>query len=188
MRDDRSLLPQAIEEGLRWETPLLNFIREVSADTEFFGVHIPKGSTMMVNLGSANHDETRWEERSTSTSSGNASRTLGSVTVRTCAWECTWLGWRAPRSSTPCSTNCRGSGSTPTPHPLCDRHHVPVAAAARRDLGLRNSQMTRVIQWATGITGMMSLRHVIGRPDLDLVGVRVYDPAKPGSMPERSAG
>ncbi len=40
--------------------------------------------------------------------------------------------------------------------------------------------MTRVIQWATGITGMMSLRHVIGRPDLDLVGVRVYDPAKSG--------
>src|SRR5690349_5998249 len=38
--------------------------------------------------------------------------------------------------------------------------------------------MTRVIQWATGVTGMMSLRHVLSRPDLDLVGVRVYDPAK----------
>lgn len=62
VRADRSLLPQAIEEGIRWETPLLNFIREVSADTEFFGHHIPKGSTMMVNLGSANHDETRWED------------------------------------------------------------------------------------------------------------------------------
>ncbi|MDG4669413.1 dihydrodipicolinate reductase [Mycobacterium sp. 236(2023)] len=40
--------------------------------------------------------------------------------------------------------------------------------------------MTRVIQWATGVTGSMSLRHVISRPDLDLVGVRVYDPAKSG--------
>lgn len=40
--------------------------------------------------------------------------------------------------------------------------------------------MTRVIQWATGVTGMMSLRHVIGRPDFDLVGVRVYDPSKSG--------
>ncbi|OMC48993.1 cytochrome [Mycobacterium sp. IS-2888] len=60
VRADRSLLPQAIEEGIRWETPLLNFIREVSTDTEFFGLDIPKGSTMMVNLGSANHDETRW--------------------------------------------------------------------------------------------------------------------------------
>lgn len=61
VRADRGLLPQAIEEGIRWETPLLNFIREVTADTEFFGRHIPKGSTMVVNLGSANHDETRWE-------------------------------------------------------------------------------------------------------------------------------
>lgn len=40
--------------------------------------------------------------------------------------------------------------------------------------------MTRVIQWATGVTGTISLRHVIGRPDLELVGVRVYDPAKAG--------
>jgi len=40
--------------------------------------------------------------------------------------------------------------------------------------------MTRVIQWATGVTGTMSLRHVIGRSDLELVGVRVYDEAKVG--------
>jgi cytochrome P450 len=59
---DRSLLPQAIEEGIRWETPLLNFMREVTCDTELGGVQIPAGSTMAVNLGSANHDETRWDE------------------------------------------------------------------------------------------------------------------------------
>ncbi|MFI5507682.1 dihydrodipicolinate reductase [Mycobacterium sp. NPDC051804] len=40
--------------------------------------------------------------------------------------------------------------------------------------------MTRVIQWATGVTGMLSLRNVIGRADLDLVGVRVYDSVKAG--------
>ncbi|MGE2734195.1 cytochrome P450 [Mycolicibacterium vaccae] len=60
VRGDRSLLPQAIEEGIRWETPLLNFMREVTCDTEIGGVHVPKGSTMMLSLGSANHDETRW--------------------------------------------------------------------------------------------------------------------------------
>lgn len=38
----------------------------------------------------------------------------------------------------------------------------------------------RVIQWATGVTGMMSLRHVLSRPDLELVGVRVYDAEKAG--------
>ena len=35
---DRSLLPQAIEEGIRWETPLLNFMREITCDIEFHGV------------------------------------------------------------------------------------------------------------------------------------------------------
>jgi cytochrome P450 len=58
---DRGLLPQAIEEGIRWETPLLNFMREATRDVEFFGVHIPEGSTVSVNLGSANHDEARWD-------------------------------------------------------------------------------------------------------------------------------
>jgi cytochrome P450 len=62
VRDDRSLLPQAIEEGIRWETPLLNFMREVTCDTEIGGVQVPKGATMMLSLGSANHDETRWED------------------------------------------------------------------------------------------------------------------------------
>lgn len=46
---DRSLLAQAIEEGIRWETPLLNFIREVTRDMEFCGRQIPAGSTMAVN-------------------------------------------------------------------------------------------------------------------------------------------
>jgi cytochrome P450 len=62
VRSDRSLLPQAIEEGIRWETPLLNFMREVTTDTELGGVAIPKGATVMLSLGSANHDETRWDD------------------------------------------------------------------------------------------------------------------------------
>ena len=59
---DRSLLPQAIEEGIRWETPLLNFMRETTCDVKFQGVAIPEGSTIAVNLGSANHDENRWDD------------------------------------------------------------------------------------------------------------------------------
>src|SRR5205807_9923951 len=38
----------------------------------------------------------------------------------------------------------------------------------------------RVIQWATGNTGLRALREVIRHPDLDLVGVLVYDEAKAG--------
>ncbi|MDT5224592.1 MAG: hypothetical protein QOG19_1999 [Mycobacterium sp.] len=62
VRNDRGLLPQAIEEGIRWETPLLNFMREVTRDTEIGGVQVPKGATMMLSLGSANHDENRWDD------------------------------------------------------------------------------------------------------------------------------
>jgi len=38
----------------------------------------------------------------------------------------------------------------------------------------------RVVQWATGNTGQRALREVIRHPALDLVGVKVYDPAKDG--------
>ena len=38
----------------------------------------------------------------------------------------------------------------------------------------------RVAQWATGVTGKLSLRAVIDDPDLELVGLRVYDADKVG--------
>jgi hypothetical protein len=38
----------------------------------------------------------------------------------------------------------------------------------------------RVVQWATGAKGMVSLREVIKNPDLELVGLRVYTPDKVG--------
>jgi 4-hydroxy-tetrahydrodipicolinate reductase len=37
-----------------------------------------------------------------------------------------------------------------------------------------------VVQWGTGNIGTRALREVIRHPDLELVGVRVYDPAKAG--------
>lgn len=38
----------------------------------------------------------------------------------------------------------------------------------------------RVVQWATGTVGAAAMRAVIGHPDLELVGVKVYSPAKEG--------
>lgn len=43
-----------------------------------------------------------------------------------------------------------------------------------------NASRYRVIQWATGNTGRRALREVIRHPDMNLVGVVVYDPAKDG--------
>ncbi len=55
------LIPQAVEEGLRYETPLTMVQRSVTEDTELDGVAIPEGAVLDLCLGSANRDEARWE-------------------------------------------------------------------------------------------------------------------------------
>jgi cytochrome P450 len=54
-------MPQAIEEGLRWEPPLTTIVRTATCDTVVDGVEIPQGAVIIVNMGSANHDEKYWE-------------------------------------------------------------------------------------------------------------------------------
>jgi cytochrome P450 len=55
------LLPQAIEEALRFEPPLLQINRTATREVEIAGVIMPEGASVSTCLGSANHDETRWE-------------------------------------------------------------------------------------------------------------------------------
>lgn len=61
VRADHTLIPQAIEEGLRFETPLTTVQRFTTEDTELEGVKIPTGSAVDVCIGSANRDEHRWQ-------------------------------------------------------------------------------------------------------------------------------
>ena len=58
---DRSLVPLAIEEGVRWEPPLLIISRTATA-TRVCGVPIRAGASIVCSLGSANHDESRWPD------------------------------------------------------------------------------------------------------------------------------
>jgi cytochrome P450 len=62
VRSDRALVPQAIEESLRLETPLLNITRLATKDTEVGGVPISAGSTVMLMLAAANRDEARYPD------------------------------------------------------------------------------------------------------------------------------
>ncbi len=55
-------IPQAIEEGLRWECPLLSILRTATMDTEVGGAMIPQGAAVAVNLGAANRDPARWPD------------------------------------------------------------------------------------------------------------------------------
>jgi cytochrome P450 len=61
VRADRSLIPAAIEEAIRWESPDQFLFRVALRDSEIAGVSIPAGSGVTVCVGSANHDETVWE-------------------------------------------------------------------------------------------------------------------------------
>ncbi|WP_345392368.1 cytochrome P450 [Nonomuraea salmonea] len=56
LRADRSLLPTAVEELMRWDTPLQMFERWVLEDIEVHGVRIPRGSEVALLFGSANRD------------------------------------------------------------------------------------------------------------------------------------
>jgi cytochrome P450 len=59
---DRSLLPDVIEETLRWETSVTQVSRVATADTEVAGCPIAAGSPVGVINGSANRDESRWDD------------------------------------------------------------------------------------------------------------------------------
>lgn len=54
--DDPSRIPDAIEEMLRWETPVLVIARAAVEDTEIAGCPVAKGNHVVVMLGSANLD------------------------------------------------------------------------------------------------------------------------------------
>jgi cytochrome P450 len=60
VRADRGLVPQAIEEALRWETPALTVARTATQDLWLDGVYIPEGALVAVSLGAANRDPGRY--------------------------------------------------------------------------------------------------------------------------------
>lgn len=62
VRDDRSLLPQAIEEGLRWIAPIGIFTRRATEPTVVAGEPIAVGDIVFCSMGSANRDESRWTD------------------------------------------------------------------------------------------------------------------------------
>jgi cytochrome P450 len=61
VQEDHNLIAPAIEEGLRFETPLTTVQRYASEATEIEGVELPAGAVVDVCIGSANRDEKRWE-------------------------------------------------------------------------------------------------------------------------------
>lgn len=63
--DDPSLIPAAIEEMMRWETPVTGVARITTQDTELSGCPIKKGTAVSPLLASANTDEAFWANADT---------------------------------------------------------------------------------------------------------------------------
>jgi cytochrome P450 len=63
--DDPTLIPSAIEELLRWETPVMLVARAALEDTTLAGCPVKKGDSVILMLGSANTDENEVEDADT---------------------------------------------------------------------------------------------------------------------------
>jgi cytochrome P450 len=59
--EDRELVPNVVEEVLRFEPPAPHVGRYVAADAEFQGQTVPAGSAILLLVGAANRDEQRYE-------------------------------------------------------------------------------------------------------------------------------
>ena len=60
--ENPSLIPNAIEELLRYEPPAPHIARYVARDVEHYGQKVPEGSVMMLLVGAANRDDRRYPE------------------------------------------------------------------------------------------------------------------------------
>jgi len=59
--DDPSVIPAAVEELLRWETPVMSIIRVARSDGEIEGCPVNKGDIVLACLGSANTDQNEFD-------------------------------------------------------------------------------------------------------------------------------
>jgi cytochrome P450 len=59
---DLSLVPTAVEEMLRYVSPVISFLRTATKDTELRGVRVKKGARAAIFYPSANRDETQFAD------------------------------------------------------------------------------------------------------------------------------
>jgi cytochrome P450 len=62
VRADPAILPAAVEEALRWHSPVGTQTRQVTERTEIAGVALEPGTVVAAVLASANQDERHWDE------------------------------------------------------------------------------------------------------------------------------
>lgn len=77
LKDDPDLIPAAVNEIVRYESPLRAFARRVRQDGEIAGTTLPAGSRVLVLYASANRDEDAWDDPATFDIRRDAGRHVG---------------------------------------------------------------------------------------------------------------
>lgn len=77
IRADTTLIPNAINEVIRYESPLRAFSRKAVSDIEIAGTTIAAGTRVLVMYASANRDELEWDGPDTFDIKRDATRQLG---------------------------------------------------------------------------------------------------------------
>jgi cytochrome P450 len=62
VRSDLSLIPNLVDEGVRWTTPISHFLRTAGQDTVFRGQPVAKGDYVLLSYTSGNRDEEVFED------------------------------------------------------------------------------------------------------------------------------
>ena len=107
LQQDRSLIPAAFEEVLRFEGPVGYLIRYSMREIELHGCTIPKHVPVMLVTGAATRDERAFPDPDTfDLSARSAATTWASATVRTAVSARPWRAWRAASRSNSCSIGC----------------------------------------------------------------------------------
>lgn len=94
LRDNLDLMPTAVEEMIRWTTPVKEFMRTAAEDTTVRGVPIAKGENVYLAYVSATATRRSSTNRSASTSPATPTGTCRSATACTSASARRWPGWR----------------------------------------------------------------------------------------------
>jgi cytochrome P450 len=63
--DDPGLIPNAVEEALRFDTSVITWRRITARATEIGGIPVPQGARLLLLLGSAGHDSAQFEDPDT---------------------------------------------------------------------------------------------------------------------------
>ncbi len=128
--DDPDTIPLAMEEMLRWSSPIKNMARTMTRDTDFFGAQLKAGEKMLLLFESANFDESVFLNAERFDIGRTPNPHVPSASERISVWVISWPGSRDGSCSSNSSPGCRTwnlpptrrcSGVRPTSCPVSNR-------------------------------------------------------------------